>query len=226
MTNAIPDSSVEASSENDAASDGTGTSTDEPDAAGDLRPLFLGVVAGALAWVAGYAVTYGLARESIRADLRTDVLESAAGETLTAELVAWTYLNAHGVATEVPRRGLFRLLPPEQNVVLDGSGAEWLLLLIPPLVIALAGAYCAYDQLERLESITEAAIDGAMVAIGYLAVTIVAVLLSTVAIEGAVIRPSPLESILVAGIGYPIVFGALGAVALVRLRASGGVRAS
>lgn len=224
MTNAIPDSGVEASGDNDEASAGTGTSADEPDAAGDLRPLFLGVVAGALAWLAGYAVTYGLARESIRADLRTDVLESAAGEALTAELVAWTYLNAHGVATEVPRRGLFRLLPPEQNVVLNGSGAEWLLLLVPPLVIALAGAYCAYDQFERLESITEAAIDGAMVAIGYLAVTIVAVLVSTVVIEGSVIRPSPLESILVAGIGYPIVFGALGAVTVVRLRARSGVR--
>ncbi|MFP9192796.1 hypothetical protein [Natronosalvus vescus] len=191
----------------DADTDGNATADEN-----DLQPLLEGASAGTAAWAVGYALTYLLAGSTIRSDLRTEILESATGETLTAELVAWTYVNAHGVPTLIPQQGLYSLLRAEQNAVTHGGGNEWLLLILPPVVLALAGSAITARRVETLETHTDASIVGAMIAIGYLLATIVAVLVSTVPVEGGVIRPAPLESILIVGIVYPLTFGAVGGV--------------
>lgn len=184
--------------------------TDAQSADPGLAPLLAGTIAGAGAWIVGYLLTVLAARSTVRADPRTEILESATGETVTLELLAWTYFNAHFVPTEVPQTGLFSMLPREQNVVLDGSLAEALLLAVPPLVLVVAGVAVAVRFRGRLEGAAEYAVAGATIAVGYLLVTIVGVLLSTVVVDGGLFRPSPLEAIVIAGLLYPLVFGALG----------------
>ncbi|MFP8958564.1 hypothetical protein ACLI4Y_17775 [Natrialbaceae archaeon A-CW3] len=212
---ATTESDADATANADATADADATENADVNATAeenDLQPMLEGTVAGSAGWVVGYILTYLLAGSTIRSDLRTEILESSTGETLTAELVAWTYVNAHGVATQIPQHGLFSLLPAEQNAVTHGGGSEWVLLLLPPIVLALAGATISTRRLDTLETHTDAAIVGAMVAVGYLLATIVAVLVSTVPVEGGVIRPAPLESVFVVGIVYPLVFGAVGGI--------------
>jgi len=176
----------------------------------EYRPLLEGTIIGGVAWLVGYVLTAVAAQPTMDGDPRMEILEAATGQTVTVEALAWTYFNAHLVTTEIPQGGMFTLLPPEQNVLLDGPGLEWVLFSVPPLVLLVGGALVTQRHLERLESPIDGAITGAMIAVGYLLVTIVALLVTTLAVDSGVIRASPFDAILIAGLVYPFLFGAIG----------------
>lgn len=174
--------------------------------------LLEATLAGGLAWLLGVFVTFVTARSTIRNDLRTEIIESVTGDSLTTELVIWTYFNAHTVPTVFPQEGVFRLAQTNQNVILEGTDWEWLLLIVPPLVLALAGFVVAQREARRDDtaSLGDHIATGGVVTVGYLVVTITAMTVGTVTVGDAIVRPDPTEAVVRAGLVYPLLFGGIG----------------
>ncbi|MCU4753918.1 hypothetical protein OB919_18355 [Halobacteria archaeon AArc-curdl1] len=174
--------------------------------------LLEATLAGALAWVLGVFITFVTARSTIRNDLRTEIIESVTGDSLTTELVIWTYFNAHTVPTAFPQEGVFRLAQANQNVVLEGTDWEPMLLIVPPIVLALAGFVVARREARRVDAATlgDLIATGGVVTVGYLVVTITAMTVGTVTVGDAIVRPDPTEAVVRAGLVYPLLFGGIG----------------
>ena len=174
--------------------------------------LLEATLAGGLAWILGVFITFVTARSTIRDDLRTEIIESVTGDSLTTVLVIWTYFNAHTVPTSFPQEGVFRLAQANQNVVLDGTDWEPLLLIVPPLVIAVAGFVVSRREARRVDgaSLGDHIATGGVVTVGYLVVTITAMTVGTVTVGDAIVRPDPTEAIVRAGLVYPLLFGGIG----------------
>ncbi len=210
------DGSVEAGSGTGSASGVRADRETDPDNTVDTdadysyRPLLEATGFGSAAWLIGYLLTYLVTRPSTADDIRMEILESTTGQPMTLEVVAWTYFNAHFVATDIPDGGVFAFLPARQNVLLDGDGLEWLLFVLPPVVLVGAGALTTYRHRHGLEEWVDGATTGAMVLVGYLSCTVVALVLTTVAVDAGIIRPVPFDAILTAGLIYPFLFGAIG----------------
>lgn len=167
--------------------------------------LARGGLVGLAAWLLGYLVTFLLHAGSIRDAFATDVVEFLAGDPVTWKLVGWLYFNAHFVATSIP--GLFG--DSTTNFL---SGAEDVTLLVlyvvPPLVLLVAGAAVA----RGVSDPTEGAKTGAALALGYFVASAVGAFLVRISVADAVAGPSLVTAILLAGVLYPLVFGAIGGV--------------
>jgi len=165
--------------------------------------LARGGLVGLAAWLLGYLVTFLLHAGSVREAFATNVLEFLAGDPVTWKLVGWLYFNAHFVATSIP--GLFG--DSTTNFL---SGAEEITLLVlyvlPPLVLLAAGAAVARGSSDP----TEGAKAGGAVAPGYLVASVVGAFVVRISVADAVAGPSLVTAILLAGVVYPLVFGALG----------------
>lgn len=179
--------------------------------------LARGAAGGALAWLAGYLVTYVLYADRIDDRIGTEVLSFLAGGDVTWKLVGWLFYNAHYASVRVP--GLFG--DASRNFV---SGADELgvlaLLVLPPVLLAFAGALAA-------RGITDAsavgARNGAAVALGYLPLSVAGISLFSVSGGGATAQPEGTAAALLAGLVYPVAFGGLGgALGTLRGGSSGG----
>ena len=170
---------------------------------GPARSLGRGAVAGPGAWLLGYLVTYLLHAGGVRDALATDVLEFLAGDPVTWKLVGWLYFNAHFVDASVPG-------PLGRSTVNLLSGAEepglLVLYVLPPVALLAAGAVAAYGASEPLEG----AKAGAPVALGYALASLVAAVAVRISIADAVAGPPLVTAVLLAGLVYPLVFGAAG----------------
>ena len=170
---------------------------------GPARSLGRGAVAGPGAWLLGYLVTYLLHAGGVRDALATDVLEFLAGDPVTWKLVGWLYFNAHFVDASVPG-------PLGRSTVNLLSGAEQPALLalyaLPPVTLLATGAVTAYGASETGEGTKS----GAAVAVGYLLASLVAAFLVRISVVDAVAGPSLVTAVLLAGLVYPLVFGAAG----------------
>ena len=178
-----------------------------PDRATALR----GAVAGVAAFLLGYVLTYAWRAPSVNDSLRgLNVIAELLGIDAipTWKGVAWLFYGAHGVATRFPTAAGGTELA---NVVeQSGDGTVALLYVLVPAVLVLAGA--AVVRLTDVRETAAAAMAGAAVAIGYVAVALAGVFRSAHAIgdTGASIAPDPVTGVLLAGVLYPVVFGALG----------------
>ena len=171
-------------------------------------PVAGGFLGGLTAWVVGFVlVAIGRQATGIGGDRRATV-EAFHGSGLTLEDVAWLFYNAHYVDLSVPTGGTYRALDGSANVLLGGFGS--LFLLVPPLVLLFAGAVVTRTYRHRLRSQMDAGIFGASVVLGYFVCVLVGVYFFTAGVNATTVRPSPVPAISVAGLGYPIVFGALG----------------
>jgi hypothetical protein len=174
-----------------------------------LRGLLArGAIAGVGAWLTGYLVAYVWKSEVVSESLRGlgFVSELLGGEAVPAwKGVSWLFLNAHFVATQIPTiaRGT-----RTANFVTREEGST-LLLILPALLLAVAGAVVAYG---RATDLLDGAKAGASVAVGYLPFSATAALLTTHAIGDteATISADPVTAILLAGAVYPFVFGGIG----------------
>jgi hypothetical protein len=173
--------------------------------------LARGTLAGVVAWLLGYLVAYVWKADAVSESLRGVgfVSQLLGGEAIPAwKSVSWLFLNAHFVDTRFPTvAGGTRTT----NFV-TGEGGSTLLLVLPPLVLAVAGLAITYGH---RGSLTDRATAGATVALGYLPLSVLVALVGTHTIGAteATIAPDLVTAVLLAGVVYPAVFGALGGVA-------------
>ncbi|UPW00858.1 hypothetical protein M0R88_01850 [Halorussus gelatinilyticus] len=170
--------------------------------------LARGAVAGVGAWLLGYLVAYVWKSAAISEALRGVgfVSQLLGGEAIPAwKGVSWLFLNAHFVATRFPTiTGGTRTA----NVV-TREGGSTLLLALPVLVLLGAGVVAGYG---RPGGAVERAKAGGTVALGYLPLSAGVALVATHAIgdTGTAVSPDPVTAVLLAGLAYPLVLGAVG----------------
>lgn len=173
----------------------------------DDVPLLPGFVAGVLAWLAGYAVTYLVVGSDLRQSSFNRAIEVFEGEQATVEMVGWVLFNAHFVDTVV--RGLPVVGRRTTTFIGGDGGFTPALYLVPPLLLLVAGVV-----LGRIAATANGSSASAGVAVvpGYLLASLVGAIGFEVTAAGTTAGPELVPAVALAGIAYPVVFGTVGAV--------------
>lgn len=170
-------------------------------------PLVPGAVGGLLAYAIGYLVTYLWQAPSVRETLSTinTIIELVGGETIPVwKAVGWLFYNAHAVELQVPALGA----GTATRSLIGTDGASSLLFVVPPLVLVFVGAGVAWSS--GADDLTEGLAAGAALVLGYGVLAIAGAFLFRYTIQDAFIGPMTVHAVVLAGIVYPAVFGALG----------------
>jgi hypothetical protein len=170
----------------------------------DRRTLGTAAVGGVLSYLVAYAITYAVTGQQIANSLAARVLEIATGDPGTWKLVGWVFYGAHYVTSEIP--GLFG--STAVNLVGRGDTFPAALFLLPPVVLVVAGALVAV--VGRSETAVAGAVGGASVTLGYLPLAVAGAFLFSIAVGDSTAGPTLVTAVLLAGLVYPLVFGALG----------------
>lgn len=181
-------------------------------------PLRRAIPAGVLAYFAQYVVAFALLGPRTGTALRAVTVELEGSDPAalpslveptipTWKAVGWIIHSAHNAKLLVP-------LPEYRvtaavNLVAQAGGGYQLLYLLPPIILLVAGYLVA--RTSRTYGAQGEQFTGASVALGYLPCCIAGGLIFSVAIPP--VAPDLLQSILYAGLGYPVVFGWLGGLA-------------
>lgn len=170
---------------------------------GAAVPLARGGLVGLAAWLLGYLVTHLLHAGAVRETLATGLLEFLTDDPVTWKLIGWLFFNAHFVDASIPG-----LIGRSTASLLSGAEAPGLLVLyvLPPVVLLAAGAIAGRGATDPAEG----ARAGAAVALGYLLASLVGAVAVRISVADAVAGPSLVTAVLLAGLVYPLVFGALG----------------
>jgi len=94
------------------------------------------------------------------------------------------------------------------NLVGRGDTFPGWLFLVPPVLLVLAGALVAVAG--RAEGPLRGAVGGATVTVAYLPLSVVGAFLFAISVGDATAGPTLATAVLLAGIVYPLVFGAIG----------------
>lgn len=162
-------------------------------------PFVAGAVAGVGAWVLNYLFVYVITS----GDIRNSVLGQFT-EIPTWKIVGWVFYNAHLVDTvyDVP------LFGGAGNAIGGEEGFTVLLFVVVPAVLLVAGlAIGRYSGVGEMDA-ANAALSGATLVPGYALLSVVGVFVFTT----ERVTPDVVTGILLAGLLYPLVFGALGAL--------------
>ncbi|WP_152421149.1 hypothetical protein [Natronolimnohabitans innermongolicus] len=174
--------------------------------------IALGALAGALAWIVGYGLTYAASISDLRSNEQYDTLEAATDESLAVEMVGLLYYNAHNVVADVPQYSVLQALEPSHNFVLAEGGSTLALYAIPVLFLMGAGAVVTLYTHSTDESATDAALSGSVIVVGYLPLVVFGTFVFTVDPGNGAMAPDLFLAIGLAGTFYPLVLGALGGV--------------
>lgn len=160
--------------------------------------LVYGAVAGTVVYVLGYLLAYATATSAIERVARGyGPLESAGAAFAPAwKAVGWAFYDAHLVGTRLP--GVSGHLD-----LVSLAGVQFL-YLVPPLLLVLAGGVVA--MLVGVNGPRSGVRAGLTIAVGYLLFSVIGALL--VSFVG--IQPDLLRAAVVAGVVYPVAFGAFG----------------
>lgn len=181
-------------------------------------PLRRTIPAGVLAFLAQYVAASGLLSPHIEGVLRAATVEIGGGESAalpalvepaipTWKAVGWVVHAAHNakLLVPLPERGATAAV----NLVAQAGGWYRLLYLLPPVV--LFGTAYLVARTSRTSGAQGEQFAGASIALGYLPCCIVGGFLFSVTTPP--VAPDLLQSILYAGLGYPVVFGWFGGLA-------------
>ncbi|MCU4742009.1 hypothetical protein [Natronoglomus mannanivorans] len=177
-------------------------------------PLLRGAIAGAVAWVLGYLVTYLVVIDRVQGDWQAELLQFVTDDASDWKIVGWLFYNAHNVEIRMPNVTFGIFTVENQNFVAADDGSLWLLYLVPPVLLLLAGALVAATSEASLRNSSDAAIAGATVAVSYLVLAVGSLFLFGVTVGEDTIRPDTIPAVLLAGVVYPVVLGATGGMAL------------
>lgn len=169
-------------------------------------PFIEGAVGGAGAYLIGYVITYVWKAPQYR-DTFTQIqpiVEFFGAETPPPwKLIGWLYHSAHFVESRVTIGPVTAYV----DLVAQGAGNLEILYILPPLVLILAGLLVARHS-ESSETMMEGAQAGGSVVLGYF----VLVLIGAIGFQINGSGPELVPSLLLAGIVYPLLFGAIGGV--------------
>lgn len=172
-------------------------------------PFAGGALAGAGAAVVGYLLTYLWQANAMREQMEgvNFIIEFFGGEAIPAwKAVGWLTFNAHFVDYLRPAIGGGQV---SENFIAAGD-APMLLYLVPVVMLVGAGFLLAWTD-GAMEPSRGAAV-GATTILGYLPFAVAGVFLFAVNRGDATIQPDPVTGILLAGIIFPLVLGAIGGV--------------
>lgn len=170
-------------------------------------PLVPGALAGVGAWLVGYAFTYLLVGSDVRESNLNQFIEAFDGDPATYDLVGWVFYNAHLV--DIVYEGFGGNFLPASYVGGE-DGVTTLMYVIPPALLVASGL--ALARYRGATDVNDGALVGALVVPGYLVVAIAGAFLFEVSAAGTTGRPDLLLAVVLAGIVYPVVFGAAGGV--------------
>lgn len=174
----------------------------------ESRPYVESAAAGVGAWVLGYLITYLLVATEIESSPLNDLIEFFEGDSATYELVGWVFYNAHLV--DVTYTGIDLFSPPP-SFIGGEDGFTALLYVVPPALLLIGGL--AVGRYRGVTGTNEGAVAGALLAAGYVLPSAAGAFVFTVSVGSAAGSPDPLTAVVVAGLFYPLVFGAIGGVA-------------
>lgn len=131
------------------------------------------------------------------------------------EGVGWVYFAMHGVP--LVGAGTVSDAPVSQSVTASQLRDAWL-LLVPVALLVVGGFLLARAGSDTAGGSARAALDGATLVLGYLPVAVVTLLVSRWERAGeavgqaydVVVGPDLMVGVGVAGLGYPLVWGAAG----------------
>lgn len=169
-------------------------------------PIGPGTAAGLVAFIAGYLVTYLWQVNRIRESLQgiNAILQFSGGEELPAwKAVGWLFFNEHFVDTLLPGLGGAQT----RNFIASGDFPA-ILYAVPVVVLLVTGFLLAWSR-GRVDLRT-GAMDGATITLGYALAAVITVFVVGATRGDASITPDPVTGVLLAGIVYPLVFGAIG----------------
>lgn len=168
------------------------------------QPYVAGAGAGVVAWLLGYACTYLVAGTRVQESALNQVLELVGGAS-TYKLVGWTFYNSHFVETAVEG------LPATVTSAVGGEGGFTVLLFfVPPALLVAAGLAVAWYQ--GVDTPEAGGLAGLTVVPGYLVVVFLGAVAFVVSVGPVSGRPAIVLAVVLAGLVYPGVFGALGGV--------------
>ncbi|QKY19401.1 transporter [Halolamina sp. CBA1230] len=174
----------------------------------DRLPFGAGAGAGIGAYLLGYLITYVWQSGSVAERLQgyNLITELLGGEPIAVwQGVGWLFYNAHFVSVRIDAFGGTQ----SQNFIAGSDGGSLALLYAIPIVLLLAAGLLTARVADAAEP-AEGAIAGAAIAIGYAPLAVIGRFLFSY--EGAA-APDLVTAILLAGLVYPLVLGAIGGTA-------------
>jgi hypothetical protein len=124
------------------------------------------------------------------------------------------FYNAHAVDTRVPSLvGSARLT----NLISQADGGSLSLLYVVPPVLLIAAGFAVSRVVGATEP-TDGAKAGAFVLAGYLPLAVIGAFLFRYTVGDGTIAPDLITAVLLAGMVYPAVFGAVGGAGATLLR--------
>lgn len=180
----------------------------------DRLPLKLGAAFGAAAYVVGYIITYVMVE--FDDEINTNELSGEIADT--TDLVGWVFYNAHFVDTEFSRTldGTTET-ETERLIAENTTQIPDLVYTLVPIVLLIGAGYLLLQR-SYVTGMTDAALSGAGVVVGYLPLAVLGTFLfeasesvQTFGGEASVsIGPEAANAIVLAGIIFPVLFGAVG----------------
>ena len=163
-------------------------------------PFGVAAAAGGAAWLLCYLFTYLLTGN----DFQNSVVRQFA-DIPTWKAVGWVFFNAHFANTvvDVP------LVGGATNFIGTESVFTPALYALPVVLLLIAGVAVGRAAGGDALAAVDAAVAGAAVAVGYGVLS----LLGAFLFATSNVSPDPVTSVLLAGVLYPVVLGAVGGVA-------------
>ncbi len=171
----------------------------------DTVSFTAGAAAGVVAYLLGYLVTYVSMSSSVEERLQgfNFVANVFGGEPISVwQAVGWLFYNAHFVRTRLDGG----LGPDSENFIAASDGGAIVLLYLVPVVLLLAAGFLLARSVD-VGAPADGAAAGAAVAVGYFPLALLGRFLFSY--EGS-IAPDLVTAMLLAGLVYPLVFGAIG----------------
>ncbi|GGM54897.1 hypothetical protein J2752_000693 [Halarchaeum rubridurum] len=170
-------------------------------------PWLPAAVTGVVAFALEYLVVYLWQANRVRENLQglNAVIELLGGQGIPAwKVVGWLLYNAHFVDVTRPALGGGRAA----TNLIAGGNAPQLLYVLPPLFLLVAGVVLV--RYVGLDTPRDGALCGTVVSLGYAIPAWAGVFAVRVTSDGTWMGPAVVLGLVLAGVVYPVVFGALG----------------
>ena len=179
----------------------------------DGLPLVAGAIAGTAAWIVVYVLTALVVLARIDDTELGDISDTVGDDASGIDFIGWVFFNSHFVDTVI-EAGFLGFGGSSTVSFIGGDGFTPLLYLVP--VATLVGSGLAVGRSVGVTETADGAVAGALVVPPYLVLSAIGAVVFRVSTEalGASFsgQPELLPSVLLAGIVFPAIFGAIGGI--------------